>query len=62
MRFGLDESFGLDHSYVQAQNGKEFEITYNGWGTFEMPITLNWNRKTGIKQSLTVDHVLCFEG
>jgi len=45
----LDESFGLDHRYVQAQNGKDFEISYNGWGTFEMPITLNWNRKTGLK-------------
>ena len=61
VRFGLHETFGVDHIDVRSEAGKNFEISYNGWGTFTVPMTIFWKKKTGLK-TLTVDHYLSFEG
>ena len=62
VRFGLHPSFGVDYKEVKAESGKHFELTYNGYGTFDIPITIFWYSMTGIKQNLEIDHQLCFEG
>mmetsp|Transcript_32792 Transcript_32792/g.50058 ORF Transcript_32792/g.50058 Transcript_32792/m.50058 type:complete len:89 (+) Transcript_32792:960-1226(+) len=62
VRFGLDESFGVDYMDVRAESAKAFEMTFNGWGTFTVPMTIYWKRETGIKEPLELEHYLCFEG
>ena len=62
VRFGPHESFGVDYRDVKAQNGKHFELTYNGWGTFDIPMTLYWTKESGLKGHLEVDHYLFFDG
>ena len=34
----------------------KFEMTCNGWGAFNMPITIHWNRNTGLKTPLKLEH------
>lgn len=37
-------------------------MTCNGWGTFIMPITIYWNRSTGLKTQLKLEHEISFDG
>ena len=62
VRFGLHPTFGVDYRDIKATSGKHFEMTYNGWGTFDVPITIFWSRGSGISQNLEVDHYLSFDG
>ena len=54
--------FKLHHTFKQPiRQIKEapFETTNTGWGWFELPITINFKKETGI-QPVTVNHKLEF--
>ena len=48
VRFGLDPSFGVDYMDVKSNADGKFEITFNGFGTFTVPITIFFRRETGL--------------
>ena len=48
VRFGLHPTFGVDYREIKSSIGQKFEICYNGWGVFEVPISIYWNKKIGL--------------
>jgi transcription initiation factor IIF auxiliary subunit len=48
VRIGLHETFGVEYRDLK---GKPFEITYHGWGTFDIPFTIYFKKGTGIRKS-----------
>lgn len=50
VRFGLHETFGAPYMDVRADNQGKFEMTFKGWGTFDIPITLFWKRQVGLER------------
>ena len=48
VRFGLHESFGMDHIDVKSNAEGKFEFACNGFGTFEIPMTIYFKRETGM--------------
>ena len=58
----MHDSFAVDHKIVKAAVGQKLEITYKGWGYFNVPITIYWSKHTGIKEPLELDHMLSFNG
>ena len=64
VRFGLDPSFGVDYMDVKSNADGKFEIAFNGFGTFDVPITIYFRRETGLQhpRQVKLDHELSFEG
>ena len=62
MRFGLHPTFGVEYKEIKAYEGKNLELSYIGWGTFDVPITIYWKKNIGMEESLTIDHYLSFDG
>ena len=64
VRFGLHPSFGVDHMDVKANAEGKFEIAFNGFGTFTVPITIFFRREVGLPypRQVKLDHYLSFEG
>ena len=61
VRFGLHPTFGCEHRDVRANSSGTFDLTYIGWGYFDMPITIYWQKSTGIAQEpTTINHTLNF--
>ena len=58
VRFGLHPSFGVDHMDVKSNAEGLFEIAFNGFGTFNVPITIFFRRETGLQhpRKITLDH------
>ena len=56
--FGLHPTFGTTEVQVKKF---PFQITYTGWGTFEIPIKIYWHCNLKIKQPLELSHDLSFE-
>ena len=50
VRFGLHESFGSEFIDVRADQKGEFEMSFKGWGTFDIPITIFWRREVGLEK------------
>ena len=48
VRFGLHESFGVEQMDVKANADSKFEIAFNGYGTFVVPMTIFFKRETGL--------------
>ena len=48
VRFGLHESFGMDHIDVKSNPDGKFEFACNGFGTFDIPMTIYFRRETGM--------------
>ena len=48
VRFGLHPSFGMDYMDVKSNAEGKFEISFNGFGTFEVPMTIYFKRETGM--------------
>lgn len=44
VRFGLHETFGMDYMDVKANHDGKFEMSFTGWGTFDIPITIHFKR------------------
>ena len=44
VRYGLHPTFGVDYMDVRAGQKPNFEMTFNGWGTFDIPITIFFRR------------------
>ena len=61
VRYGLHPTFGVEYRDVKASTGnEEFEMSYVGWGTFWIPITLYFKR--GLRRDeVTLNHYLCFD-
>ena len=57
----LCEGFKDRHHHLIVGTKQEVSLTYKGWGTFEMPITLHFKKELGIPPK-TFDHELCFDG
>ena len=39
-----------------------YQIGYNGWGSFELPITITWRHGIQKERTKTIDHYLYFDG
>ena len=37
VRYGLHPSFGVDYQDIKAGAAPNFEMSFAGWGTFEVP-------------------------
>ena len=48
IRFGLHETFGAEYMDVRANQTGNFEMTFKGWGTFDVPTTIFWRREVGL--------------
>jgi len=44
VRFGLHETFGVDYKDVKHVTNNAYEMTFTGWGTFEIPLTIHFRR------------------
>ena len=44
VRFGLHPDFGMDYKEVKAGPDDKFEMTFTGYGTFWIPITITFRR------------------
>ena len=44
VRFGLHPSFGVDYMDQKAGPSGLFEMTFTGWGTFNIPVTIYFKR------------------
>ena len=62
VRFGLSETSIVDHRIVKPTANQNLQITYRGWGYFNVPITIYWSKQSGIKEPMELNHMLCFEG
>ena len=64
VRFGLHPTFGAPHMDVKAPDHKgNYEMTFVGWGTFTIPITIDFKRATGLNpRKLELEHYLSFDG
>ena len=47
---------------MKAEAGNHCSITYVGWGYFEVPMTIYFRKGTGIKEPVTINHMLSFDG
>jgi len=56
--YGLDPSFGATEVIVKQE---PFELTKKGWGTFEVPIKIYWERWMKLPP-MEIDHDLSFDG
>lgn len=61
VKFELHETYRDPIRYVKEEKNKEFVLSTNAYGTFDIPMTIFWNPKTGIKDPVSVDHYLCFD-
>ena len=52
----------MDYRDERTKNNEMCSITYTGWGYFEVPMTIYWRKISGKKESLTIDHMLNFDG
>ncbi len=60
VRYGLHPTFGAEYQDVRAsEQNKNFEMTFIGWGTFEIPVTI-FLRKGFHEKQITVSHYLNF--
>ena len=41
----------MPHKDVKAGVTKQYEMTFTGWGTFEIPVTLFLRRELGVEYS-----------
>ena len=53
VRYGLNASFGKEFVEIQVPKGKVnnnqfFEMSYNGWGVFNIPVTITFKKELGI--------------
>ena len=65
VRFGLHETFGMEYMDVKAGPNKKFEMTFTGWGTFDIPITIHFKRELCLEpenRKMDLNHYLCFNG
>ena len=65
VRYGLHESFCMTHKDIRAGKNKQYEMTFTGWGTFEIPLMLFLKRELGYdydKRTMELNHSLSFEG
>ena len=66
VRYGLDEdgSFGTLYKDVRVSlKTGDFEMTFIGWGTFDVPITIFWRKEAGLvfgQKTTQFMHHLCF--
>ena len=38
-------------------------MTFRGWGTFSIPVTIHFRRATGLNpRTMELEHMLCFDG
>ena len=49
VRFGLHETFRIPHKDIKPDNDGKFEMTYTGWGTFSIPITIYFRKGLGME-------------
>ena len=61
VKFELHETYRDPIRFVKEEKNKEFALSTTAWGTFDVPMTIFWNPKTGIKDPVTVDHYLSFD-
>ena len=61
VRWELHENYTPPIIETEAEDGKQFELTKQGYGTFQIPITIFWQPETGLAP-LTVYHMLDFKG
>ena len=47
VRYGLHESFCMEYKDVKQGKEKQYEMTFTGWGTFDIPLTLFLRRDLG---------------
>ena len=50
VRFGLHETFGATYMDVKADHAGKYEMSFKGWGTFDIPITIYWRREVGMER------------
>ena len=50
VRFGLHETFGATYMDVRGDSQGKFEMSFKGWGTFEIPTTIYWKRQVGLER------------
>jgi len=65
VRFGLHPSFGVDYMDIKANPNDTFEMGFNGWGVFNIPITIHFKRDSGLppeQRRMELEHCLSFEG
>ena len=59
VKWELHETYKNPIRETAAVNGKQFEFKARAWGWFDVPITIYWHSKTGLKAT-TVNHTLYF--
>lgn len=55
--FELDESF---ENPIRKRSEPPFELTMKGWGSFSIPITINWKKSLKLEPTF-LNHALIFE-
>lgn len=61
-KFILHESFKRRFYEHTTKDGDTMvSVTWNGWGTFGMPIQVSWTKESGIEGITTFDHDLEFK-
>lgn len=61
VQFKLHYTFKNPNRIVKSLPGRHIEFESWGWGYFDIPITIFWNKGTGMKNA-HIEHELCFEG
>ena len=55
VRYGLNASFGKEFVEIQVpkapkvNNNLFFEMSYNGWGVFNIPVTITFKKELGMR-------------
>ena len=62
VRFGLNPTFGVDHREIKGGPEGKFEITFTGSEPISIPITITYKRGLTAERTMTVEHMLNFEG
>ena len=61
VRYELCEGFSEEYRDVRDKGLGTYEMSYKGWGEFEVPTTIYFKKEIGL-EPLELEHELVFEG
>ena len=62
VRYYLCEGFAHEYRDIFPDKNGRFEMTYVGWGTFEVEIEVHFKKELGMAEALELSHELVFDG
>ena len=62
VRYYLCEGFAQEYRDIFPDKNGRFEMTYIGWGTFEVEIEVYFKKELGMTEALELSHYLVFDG